>query len=110
MLRRAAHMPPKRPASSVVIRPGISGWKPILADAVASDGAELFSAHSDYSVRGEVFGTEENAVSTPVTQRHRLIGGVHPVLVDGQGWYLFGRRADRGSTAQPMGAVKRRLG
>ncbi|WP_157119525.1 hypothetical protein [Nocardia xishanensis] len=49
-------------------------------------------------------------MSTPVTQRHRLIGGVHPVLVDGQGWYLFGRRADRGSTAQPMGAVKRRLG
>lgn len=67
MLCRAAHMPPKRLVSSVVSRPSISGWKPILADAVASDGAELSSAHSDGSLRGKVIGTEKDAMSTTVT-------------------------------------------
>ncbi|MGY2114863.1 NUDIX hydrolase [Nocardia gipuzkoensis] len=35
-------------------------------------------------------------MSATVTERHRLIGDVHLMLVDDQGRYLFGRRANTG--------------
>ncbi|MEU2014046.1 NUDIX domain-containing protein [Nocardia sp. NPDC019302] len=35
-------------------------------------------------------------MSATVTERHKLIGDVHLMLVDDQGRYLFGRRADTG--------------
>ncbi|WP_327109982.1 NUDIX domain-containing protein [Nocardia sp. NBC_01730] len=35
-------------------------------------------------------------MSATVTERHKLIGDVHLVLVDDQGRYLFGRRANTG--------------